>query len=94
MVVPPQHRADVLEELHEGHPRMSRMKALAHMFVWWPGMDGEIEKAVRLCQWPTRPWTRLHVDFAGPICGKQILIVVDAHSSGSKQCQYLRLHQP
>jgi len=31
-------------------------------------------------QWPTRPWTRLHVDFAGPIDGKMLLIIVDSHS--------------
>lgn len=30
--------------------------------------------------WPTRPWQRLHVDFAGPINGVTYLVVVDAHS--------------
>ena len=30
--------------------------------------------------WPTRPWSRLHVDYAGHVDGKMILIVVDAHS--------------
>ena len=30
--------------------------------------------------WPTRPWTRLHIDFAGPLEGKMFLVVVDAHS--------------
>ena len=29
--------------------------------------------------WPDAPWKRLHVDFAGPLLGKMILIVVDAH---------------
>ena len=28
----------------------------------------------------TRPWTRLHIDFAGPIEGKMLLIIVDSHS--------------
>ena len=34
------------------------------------------------CPWPhpTKPWSRLHVDFAGPIDGYQFLIVVDAYS--------------
>ena len=35
------------------------------------------------CQYrdfPTEPWRRLHVDYAGPILGKMLLIVVDAHS--------------
>ena len=30
--------------------------------------------------WPTKPWRRLHVDFAGPFMGKSYLLVVDAHS--------------
>ena len=31
-------------------------------------------------QWPTRPWSRLHIDYAGPMEGKMFLIVIDAHS--------------
>ena len=30
--------------------------------------------------WPTRPWQRVHVDFAGPFNGGMFLIVVDAKS--------------
>lgn len=30
--------------------------------------------------WPTRPWARLHLDYAGPVEGKMILIIIDAHS--------------
>ena len=30
--------------------------------------------------WPTRPWARLHMDFAGPMDGRMFLVVVDAHS--------------
>ena len=30
--------------------------------------------------WPTRPWARLHLDYAGPFEGKMILILIDAHS--------------
>jgi hypothetical protein len=29
---------------------------------------------------PPKPWSRLHVDFAGPFMGKVFLIVIDAHS--------------
>ena len=28
----------------------------------------------------TRPWARLHLDFAGPFEGKLFLIMIDAHS--------------
>ena len=30
--------------------------------------------------WPSRPWQRVHVDFAGPFMGKMFLLAVDAHS--------------
>lgn len=31
-------------------------------------------------EWPTQPWMRLHLDFCGPVFGKQFLVVVDAYS--------------
>ncbi|KAL5473476.1 hypothetical protein EMCRGX_G027965 [Ephydatia muelleri] len=31
-------------------------------------------------EWPTRPWSRLHIDFAGPFQGKMFVVLVDAHS--------------
>ncbi len=98
IVVPEPGREAVLCELHEGHPGITRMKALARMYVWWPGISADIEKSVRLCtacqevqstppvaplnpwKWPTRPWARLHLDFAGPFLGKTFLIMIDAHS--------------
>ena len=30
--------------------------------------------------WLTKPWVRLHVDFAGPFLGKTLMVIVDAHS--------------
>ena len=30
--------------------------------------------------WPTRPWQRIHIDFAGPLLGRSYLIVVDVYS--------------
>lgn len=30
--------------------------------------------------WPSNPWHRIHVDFAGPFLGQMFLIIVDAHS--------------
>ena len=31
-------------------------------------------------EWPSRPWSRIHIDYAGPFMGKMFLIVIDAHS--------------
>ena len=98
VVVPPQGRNAVLQQLHEGHPGMTRMKSLARMYVWWPCLEGDIERSVQQCvhcqeqqsvppvaplqpwKWPSRPWARLHMDFAGPFQGKMILVVVDSHT--------------
>ena len=30
--------------------------------------------------WPSRPWQRVHLDFAGPILNKSFLIAVNTHS--------------
>ena len=31
-------------------------------------------------EWPTKAWSRIHVDFAGPIFNKSYLVVVDSYS--------------
>ena len=31
-------------------------------------------------EWPSKPWSRLHLDFAGPFLGHNYLVLVDAHS--------------
>ena len=35
-----------------------------------------------LHQWdyPALPWQRLHIDFAGPVYGKMLMVIIDAHS--------------
>ena len=95
VVVPKQGRQQLLRELHDAHPGISCMKSLARLYIWWPGLDQEIEQLVHACQvnnntppsaplqpwqWPSKPWTRIHVDYAGPIAGHMLLVIVDSHS--------------
>ncbi|XP_026576533.1 uncharacterized protein K02A2.6-like, partial [Pseudonaja textilis] len=50
VVIPATLRVPILKALHEGHPGIVRMKALARSYVWWPGMDAQISTWVSSCQ--------------------------------------------
>ena len=38
----------LLEILHEAHPGMIWMKTFSTGFVWWPGIDKQIETCVKV----------------------------------------------
>lgn len=96
LIIPPPGRSYLLEQLHQTHLGVSRMKSLARGYVWWPDMDTDIENYVRRCDacqssrpqppiapthsWevPKQPWSRIHLDFAGPFMGAMFLVLVDA----------------
>ena len=98
VVVPEKGRKRVVHMLHQAHPGISRMKSLARCYVWWPGIDGDLELCVKTCgpcqvnqkappvvplhpwSWPSRPWQRVHIDYAGPFMGKMFLLIVDAYT--------------
>ena len=69
------------------------MIALAQSYVSWPNMDSVSScstcqsmrsnpSPVKIHPWifPGRPWSRIHVDFAGPISSCMYLVVIDAYS--------------
>ena len=31
-------------------------------------------------EWPGKPWSRIHIDYAGPFQGRMFLVIVDSHS--------------
>ena len=84
----------MLELLHESHPGVSHMKNLMRSYVWWPNIDKDIDMIVKTCYecqhtrhsppvaplHPQCPWAHIHIDYAGPVEGKMLLVVVDAHS--------------
>ncbi|KAI5721049.1 hypothetical protein M8J77_015290 [Diaphorina citri] len=96
VVIPESIQQYVLQELHQTHCGIVKMKALARSTVYWKNIDKDIESLVRSCPacvqithvakkvplhpWekPNEIWQRIHADFAGPIEGKQLFIVVDA----------------
>ena len=48
-VIPLTYTEQLLHELYAMHPGMVRMKAIARSFVWWLGIDSDIEEMVRSC---------------------------------------------
>ena len=49
VIVPTVGRDIVMDQLHDCHPGVSRMKNLARGFVWWPKIE-DIERTVRSCR--------------------------------------------
>lgn len=61
VVVPSSLQREVLKLLHESHPGVTKMKAIARSHVWWPSLDSDIVTTVQECfacqqqQRPLRP---------------------------------------
>ena len=47
VVIPAVLTKKMLKDFHTGHPVMSRMKALMRSYVYWPGMNKDIENRVK-----------------------------------------------
>ena len=78
IIVPPEGRDIIIEQLHDTHPGISRMKCLARCYVWWPQLDAMIENKVQGCE-----TCQLH----RPLPPKAPL-----HPWESPNCSWSRLH--
>lgn len=50
IVVPPSLRQQILSRFHAHHPGIVKMRQLLRNFVWWPGLDGDVQKFVSKCE--------------------------------------------
>ena len=49
VLIPKKLRTKLLSELHIDHPGATRMKSIARSYMWWPGLDKDIENMARAC---------------------------------------------
>ena len=72
VVVPTKLQKLVLQELHDCHPGVVKMKSLSRSYVWWPRINEQIELTVKQCDscqihWnhppssPLQPWVLIRL---------------------------------
>ena len=50
VIIPHRLREKLLEELHKDDPGVTRMKSVARSYMWWPGLDKDLEQLAKSCQ--------------------------------------------
>ena len=50
VIIPKSLRARVVSLLHDGHQGIVRMKMRSRSYVWWPGLDEQLEAVVSECR--------------------------------------------
>lgn len=95
VIIPSNLRNRVLDLVHASHIGTAGMKAVARSFIYWPGLDQDINLIAKACSscnkygkslpanpehpWirTTKPWQRIHVDFAD-FGGKKWFLLQDS----------------
>ena len=49
VVVPKNLQGRILQELHSNHPGVTQMKSIARSYVWWAGIDANVEDLAKGC---------------------------------------------
>jgi len=50
VIIPTKLHKKLLSELHRDHPGITKMKAVACSYFWWPNLDKKIEVLVKSCE--------------------------------------------
>ncbi len=50
VIIPQRLRESMLQELHRDHLGIVRMKSVARSYVWWSGLDRDLEQLARSCR--------------------------------------------
>lgn len=84
--------------LHSSHLGIVKCKAIARSYLWYPGIDGQLEQLINSCKaclsvrpdppkallipWESsgKSWSRIHVDFAGPMDSNFYFVFTDSYS--------------
>ena len=49
VIIPKSLQERLLDSLHENHPGITRMKAVARSYMWWSGLDKDFEDEAKAC---------------------------------------------
>ena len=95
VIIPHPGRQAILHETHPGTSKMKALARSCVWWPGMDADIEQLVKTCLICQkscpapasaplhpweWPSQPWSRIHLDFAGPFMGHMFLVLVDAHS--------------
>ncbi len=91
LIIPRKEQAFALQRLHAGHQGIENTKALAREYMYWPGINRDIEETVKACKVCQRyrklntkepikqhyiPWVKIGADIF-QFGSKDYLVVID-----------------